>query len=118
MRRQVVRRILPSNRLAVLSIMHQRIKAMRSRHRCRENVNFGGIAFRTENHFFTPVAKNVRHKAREFLRSLISNQPECHRIPFKIFFDGFLLLIEFAYNRAIQKFVLQVAVKINSKASR
>ena len=117
MRRQVIRRILPCNRLTVLSVMHQRVKAVRSRHWSRENVYLRRIAFRTENHFFTPVAKEVRHQVRVIFRTLVSNQPK-RCLAIKIGFDFPILLIKLAHNRTVQEFVLKVAVEINPEARR
>ena len=97
--------------------MHQRVKAVRSRHRSRENVYLRRIAFRTENHFFTPVAKEVRHQVRVIFRTLVSNQPK-RCLAIKIGFDFPILLIKLAHNRTVQEFVLKVAVEINPEARR
>ena len=117
MRSQVVRRILPCDCLAVLSIVHQSVKAVRSRHRSGENINLGRIPFRAENHFFSPVAKEVCHQVRVIFRTLVSNQPK-RCLAIKIGFDFPILLIKLAHNRTVQEFVLKIAVEINPEARR
>ena len=117
MRRLVVCRILGGNCRTVGCIVHQGIDAVRAYHRSCNNVKNGRILRVTDNQFFAPVAKEVRHKARRIFGAVATCCGKSRRT-IKVNFSLDVLRIELGHIGAIQKFIVGIAVKVNAEVLR
>ena len=114
-RRLVIARVLPGYRFTVNRIVHQRINAVRRRHRSRNYIDLGGIPFRAQKELFTPVTQDIRYKQRVI--SLTTGQAERFRT-IQEELELSVLTIELGQDRAIQEFVLQIPIEIDSEINR
>ena len=116
MRRLVIGHVLPGNAHAVMRVVHQGVHAVIRRDRSAENRNHGGVAARTQDKFFAPVAEQIGYEARVLLCSVVRSglvYVAVGEVAVRLLVLGAPLVY-----CAVEQFVLQVAVEIDAEVHR